>query len=87
MPMICVFVYSVQEDKERRRKAQEEEAKRQRRMEKEREAERRRKQEESLKAARFAEKQADRKRKEAVLLQPRAHDDDHQSTSFCQRKV
>ncbi|MCO5547763.1 hypothetical protein L7F22_001215 [Adiantum nelumboides] len=64
------------EERERERKAHDEEAKRQRRLEKEKEAERRRKQDEHYKAARFAEKQAERKRKEAILLQARGNEDD-----------
>ena len=76
----------MQEEKERKRKAQEEEAKRQRRMEKEKEAERRRKQEASSKVARLAGKQANRKRQEAVFLQPRIHDEDS-STSFVPQMV
>ncbi|KAI5062284.1 hypothetical protein GOP47_0022823 [Adiantum capillus-veneris] len=64
------------EERERERKAQEEEVKRHRRLEKEKEVERRRKQDEHFKAARLAEKQAERKRKEAMLLQAHGNEDD-----------
>ena len=59
---------------------------RQWRVEKEKEAERRRKQEASSKVARLAGKQANRKRQEAVFLQPRIHDEDS-STSFVPQMV